>query len=216
MFERFCPHLSLEDATTCSLLGTPCFMLDSKRACALMEHYEKLRIKEDDPPVTRKFKSKTLRQVLKKWREYSSNPRRGGRSFLTSKPLEENTFQILNEELKGLDVDIGLRKKLAILGGISMIPDITIRKVKRPTTFISVKSWIGTGGSIRELMMEALFIKHALGADLTRVYALILLPKFPVNGRIVEIAREYLDGLYFVDDYPYIDHLIKELKNLYK
>lgn len=213
----FCSYFSRKPWGKCGLLKEHCFQTQSGIPCALKDHYEKLKLRGDEPPLARILKERLWQDVSRNWREYARHPqRRGLAAFNTGKPLEKNIRRLLREELEALNVTVFPPKKIEILGGIGIIPDVTIRKNHRPTTFIMIKTWIGTGGSIREVMMSGHFLKKEFGEKFAKIYAITLIPTFPRGGRLEEVMRDYIDGVYFIDESPYIDDFIRELTQIYQ
>jgi len=217
--ELFCPYLAKRPWGRCKLLEEQCFRMSSGRPCALKDHYEHLTIKEHDPPLTKKLKKALLSEVIKKWKEYAARPQERGRgrvAFLTGRPLEDCIYNLLQDELRNLGVRLGLRKRIEILGGIGIVPDIIISKEGKPTTFIAIKTWVGSGDSVRDIMMIGHFLKREFGERYAKVYAIVLISALPRRGsRLSEEIKKYIDGLYFIDQEPYIDDLIREIKSIY-
>ena len=84
-------------------------------------------------------------------------------------------------------------------------------------TFIAIKTWIGSGDTIRDVMMTGHFLKREFGERYAKVYAIALVSVLPRRKeRLIEEVRRYIDGLYFVDQPPYIDDLVQELKRIYR
>ncbi|MCD6514085.1 MAG: hypothetical protein J7L07_04100 [Candidatus Odinarchaeota archaeon] len=209
----FCKYLS---QNKCELLGEICFRLKEWKPCVLSLHYELLSTKPRDPPLTTKLKQNLKSKIIERWKEYAKRGAPPGMKGMTGGPLEEEVIKLIKLELADLGVEVAKRRKLIVLKNIRIIPDGIIKKEGKPISLLSIKSWIGPGGTIRDILGYGLLAKRGLGELNVKVYAIALHPyALPDINEIIEVYRPYIDGIYFISSAPYIDDLIRELKKLY-
>ncbi len=210
----FCEYL---DRGRCTLLEERCFRLREWKRCDFATHYERLLVKPTDPPLTIRLKEMLRPRVVERWKKYAREGAPSGMKRMTGGPLEEVVIELIKSELSGLDVEILMRKKITLLEKvINIMPDCIIRKSEKPQSFISIKTWIGPGASIRDILAKGFLVKRAFGEINVKMYAVALMPyALPNINRIIDVYRPYIDGIYFISEPPYIDELIAELKRTY-
>ncbi|MGA2670710.1 MAG: hypothetical protein ABSF21_04770 [Dehalococcoidia bacterium] len=154
--------------------------------------------------------------LLASWKKYAQHPLPGAKNVVAS-PLEREVTAILKFELEPLSVTVRAQEHFSIWGDIAIRADGLVEKKGFPTSIISVKTWLGLG-QIRETFAYAYWAKTWLGQKHIRVYHIAIL-KTPTRGKttegLIEICKPYLDGAFFLTEAPYIDDLIRELKETY-
>jgi len=212
----FCKELSGE---SCSLVGEKCFRIRAGSRCEYIGYYELLKdiARDTPPPIAAKARASIITPLLESWKNYAQNPRTGMK-IVVALPLEREIRAILKSELEPLGVvvhDTGT--KYRIWENVAIIADGLAQKEGFPTSIISVKTWIAEG-QIRETFAYAYWAKTWLGRKQVRVYEVAIL-KTPTKGKsiesLIEICKPYLDGVFYLTEAPYIDELIKELKEIY-
>ncbi|MCK4388318.1 MAG: hypothetical protein KAW00_06045 [Dehalococcoidia bacterium] len=211
----FCKELSGE---SCSLVGERCFRIQAGERCEYIEYYKLLKqIGKDTPAIATRARTSMIDPLLASWKKYALHPLPGVKNVVAS-PLEREVRAILKSELEPLGVAVyDTGKKYRIWGDIAIIADGLVEKEGFPTSIISVKTWLAEG-QIRETFAYAYWAKTWLGRKQIRVYQVAIL-KTSTKGKtiegLIEICKPYLDGVFYLTEAPYIDDLIKELKEIY-
>jgi len=211
----FCRELSGE---SCSLVGERCFRIQAGEQCEYINYYKQLKaIGKDTPAIAARARTSMIDPLLASWRRYAQHPLPGVKNVVAS-PLEREVRAILKSELEPLGAAVyDTGKKYRIWGDIAIIADGLVEKEGFPTSIISVKTWLAEG-QIRETFAYAYWAKTWLGRKQIRVYQVSIL-KTSTKGKtiesLIEICKPYLDGVFYLTEAPYIDDLIRELKEIY-
>ena len=211
----FCEKLSGE---SCSLVEEKCFRIEAGEQCEYIHYYKRLKdINKDTPAIAARARTSMIAPLLASWKKYAQHPLPGVKNVVAS-PLEREVRAILKFELEPLGVTVSdTGKKYRIWRDIAIIADGLVEKEGFPTSIISVKTWLGEG-QIRETFAYAYWAKTWLGQKQIRVYQVAIL-KTPTKGKtidsLIEICKPYLDGIFCLTEVPYIDDLIRELKEIY-
>lgn len=209
----FCDQLKREK---CTFLGERCFRLDQEEVCDFYEyHYRYLIVNPADPPRTKELKERLLPSIIQEWKEYARAPS-PGKKTMTGGPLEREIRSFIGEELSKFEVTVpDTGTKFKIWEDVSIIADCLIEKHDRPTTIISVKSWIGPN-PIRETFAYAYFSKAWRGQRNMRVFMIELQPFQKYLESLIKACSPYLDGVFSVSSEPYFDELLDELVKIYE
>jgi hypothetical protein len=109
------------------------------------------------------------------------------------------------------------QERYYIWGDTAIRADGLVKKEGFPTSIISVKTWLAEE-RIRETFAYAYWAKTWLGQKHIKVYQ-VAIRKTPTKRKtiegLIEICKPYLDGAFFLTEAPYIDDLIRELKETY-
>lgn len=211
----FCEKLSGE---SCSLVGERCFRIQAGTQCEYIGYYKRLKdMGKDTPAIAARARTSMIDPLLASWKKYARHPLPGVKSVVAF-PLEREVRAILKSELEPLGVAVNdTGTKYRIWEDIAIIADGLAQKEGFPTSIISVKTWLGEG-QIRETFAYAYWAKTWLGRKQIRVYQVAIL-KTPTKGKtiegLIEICKPYLDGVFYLTEAPYIDDLIRELKEIY-
>ena len=210
----FCKKLSGE---SCSVVGEKCFRIQTEKQCEYIEYYERLEaIGEDTPAIATRARRRMIAPLLASWKKHARHPLPGSKNVVAS-PLEGEVIAVLKSELEPLGVTVHAQKAYCVWGDIPIRADGLVEKEGFPTSIISVKTWLGQG-PIRETFAYAYWAKTWLGQKQIRVYH-VAIWKTPTQGKtteaLIEICKPYLDGAFFLTEVPYIDDLIRELKEIY-
>jgi len=211
----FCKQLSGE---SCSLVGERCFRIQAGTQCDYIDYYERLRdIVKDTPAIAARARTSMIDRLLASWKEYAQHPL-PGKKGVVAYPLEREIRAILKSELEPLGVvvyDTG--RKYRIWEDIAIIADGLAQKEGFPDSIVSTKTWLAEG-QIRETFAYAYWAKTWLGRKQIRVYQVAVF-KTPTKGKgiesLIEICKPYLDGVFYLTEAPYIDDLIRELREIY-
>ncbi len=214
--EQFCEKLSGE---TCTVIQEKCFRMEERKPCEYVKTYLPLLIdiRADTPPIARKVSETMLEPFLDSWTRHARNPKAGAKRVIAT-PLEKEMRKILKLELSSLDVDVSdTAKELSLWEGCSINVDCLAKKLDYPISIFSFKTWIGKG-QVRETFASDYWAKTWLGQKHVRAYQIGIL-KTPTKAktieRLIEICKPYIDGVFFLTEVPYVDDLIKGLKELY-
>lgn len=210
----FCRKLSGE---SCSVVGEKCFRIQAGKQCDYLDYYERLEaIGEDTPVIATRARRSMIAALLVSWKKYAQHPLPGAKNVVAS-PLEREVIAVLKSELEPRGVTVYGQKNYCIWGDIAIRADGLLEKKGFPTSIISVKTWLGLG-QIRETFAYAYWAKTWLGQKQIRAYEVAIL-KTPTKGKtiesLIEICKPYLDGVFFLTEAPYIDDLVRELKEIY-
>ena len=211
----FCRELSGE---SCSLVGERCFRIQAGTQCDYIDYYKRLKdMVKDTPAIAARARTSMIDRLLASWRKYAQHPLPGVKNVVAL-PLEREVRAILKSELEPLGAAVyDTGKKYRIWGDIAIIADGLVEKEGFPTSIISVKTWLAEG-QIRETFAYAYWAKTWLGRKQIRVYQVAIL-KTRTKGKtiegLIEICKPYLDGVFYLTEAPYIDDLIRELKEIY-
>ena len=210
----FCKKLSDE---SCSVVGEKCFRIQTEKQCEYIEYYERLEaIGEDIPAIATRARKRMIPPLLVSWKKHAQHPLPGLKNVVAS-PLEGEVIAVLKSELEPLGVTVHAQKNYCIWKDTAIRADGLVEKKGFPTSIISVKTWLGLG-QIRETFAYAYWAKTWLGQKQIRVYQVAILKTSTKRNTIeglIEICKPYLDGAFFLTQAPYIDDLIRELKEIY-
>jgi len=188
----------------CISLNEPCLKSNPKN-CAWHHHYNWLQLVPGEPPINADLKQKIFPRALAKWR--------GGRN-MTARPFEDSLKEVFDYHLKDLDVQINVRKQERIIDGFNPIVGVLIKKDDYPTSFILVKTYLGTG-ELRECFVNAYFTKILLGSKDTRCFV-VTIDKLRTSVReLIKLGEPFFDEVYSLSDNPPVDDLIRVLRILY-
>ncbi|MBS7636744.1 hypothetical protein KEJ37_05355 [Candidatus Bathyarchaeota archaeon] len=209
---NFCEKLS---GQKCVILGVKCHRLQTKEQCDLPYHYKYLTKVSSDPQLAKRIKQKILPDVIEKWKDYAINPR-PGKKDMTGGPLEKGIRMVLKDELSPLGATVSYTgKRFFVWENVPIIADCIIEKSEKPSTILSIKSWIGCT-QIRETFGYAYLSKTWLGQKNIRIYMISLQPIEDLNKSLINACKPYIDGVYSLSGDPYIDELLTELKRIYR
>jgi hypothetical protein len=207
----FCEKLS---GNKCVILEVRCPRLRSGKQCDMLLHYKYLKNTFRDPELSRIIKRNILPEVLERWKEYAENPR-PGKKDMTGVPLEKGIRASLKDKLNRFGATVSdFGEQFYVWEDVKIIADCIIRKDNKPTSIISIKSWIGCT-QIRETFGYAYLSKTWLGQKNIRVYMVSLQPIY-VNKSLIDVCKPYIDGVYSLSEKPYIDELLTELERIYR
>jgi len=187
-----------------------------------MELYPGIRVKPDDPPMTKEIKKGMWPEVRENWRSYN-RIRTGGRQMF-ARPFEDHFVEILRARLENLVVDVYPRKQIKVFDDLRLTIDglLQSRKKGKPVTLISLKVTADTIG-FRESFASAYFLKMRFGQQNSRFY--LAATHSGISRKLFEAAKPFIDGDYYLDPAldpdpekteHYVDELIRELEKLYK
>jgi len=206
-----CPLLDKQDNKTCKELKKLCSVKEQNkdRRCAFSEHFEKLKPSSADMPEAVKIKEEILNKTIEEWKKHTSS---GGR-HMTARPLEDAVYNAIKNML-GDCVD--QRKKIKIGKERNIVvADCLVRKNDRPTSLISIKTWLTTE-AIRETFAYAYLIRENPPVHKgAKVFMVTLIPICSKHEAWIKAFNDYIDGVYSLSGKPYIDDLLKELRVIY-
>jgi hypothetical protein len=145
----------------CEPLHQECFRKNNDpTGCGFYGSYRDLDLQEnqDDLPITARLKKEVLNNMKEKWKR----EHRGGDRQMTAKALEDGVQKFLKEELQQLNVEVTKRKSYLIAEDkVKTIIDCMIKKEGKPTTLISVKTFLKAEPLRESLAVAYLIKKHA-------------------------------------------------------
>jgi hypothetical protein len=155
-----------------------------------------------------------LPQVIENWKAYARNPSPGKKN-MTGGPLEKEIRSFVREELSSLNALVPEKgRKFKVWNDVNIIADCLVKMVGKPTSLVSVKSWIGPT-QLRETFGYAYFSKTWRGQKNMRVFMIELQPPKMHLRSLVAACSPYIDGVYSISGTPHFDELLEELKRIY-
>jgi hypothetical protein len=209
---KFCEKLS---GRTCMVVQEQCFRMAEKKPCEYVNYLSLLsKISVDTPPIARRARESMLTPFINGWKKHCQNPKSGVKRILAS-PVEIVIRSVLKSELSSLNVSVSdTGKTFNIWGASKIIADALAEKEGFPSSIFSFKTWIGSE-QIRETFAYAYLAKTWLGQKHIRVYEIGVLhtnTEAKTIERLTAVCKPYLDGVFYLTTAPYIDDLIKELR----
>lgn len=197
------------------VLETQCKKKSVGGRCEFTVHYDNLKPKSSDPVLARQLKTVMKPKVLGGWEDFVSD-RKLGKKRMTGGAFEVALREVFKKNLAKSKVtvwDTGKRLSLSKLG-FDIVPDLLIEKKGYPMSIISAKTWLGQE-QLKETFGSAYFAKHNYPRKSIRVFMAVFLPTPNWNPKLEEACKEYIDGIYWVSQKPYIDSLLVQLREIY-
>lgn len=206
----------------CELLDQECFRKNNDpKNCGFYGSYSVLQEDQDDLPITARLKKEVLNNMVEKWKPEN----RGGDRQMTAKALEDGVKKILKEELQQLNVEVTKRKSYPIAEDtedkVKTIIDCMIKKEGKPTTLISVKTFLKAEPLRESLAVAYLIKKYAQPDEKINFYIVALNSLEPLKSKSMnlgwlKLSKPEINGVYSLSSEPYFDGLVKELKGIYQ
>lgn len=206
------------EGESCAILREKCFR-SGRLPCALFDYYTDFTdISNDTPPIARKVREDMLDPFILNWKEYAAHGAPAGRKNMTATPLEKQLRAVLRSHLAPLGVSVPeTGRRFYVWKDSPINADALAEKEGFPRSIFSFKAWVGTE-QVRETFAYAYLAKTWLGQKLIRVYEIGVRKSQTQAGTLeslVGVCKPYLDGVFYLTAEPYLDDLIKDLKQVY-
>jgi hypothetical protein len=205
--------------TQCSIVNEKCFRIGFKNHCDYADYWIRIQnLPDGTPRIAKKVTGELVTPFRDNLRSHLKNKALTNVKRILASPVEERLRELIKTELAPLGVAVPESGKIfEIWEDTTIIADGKAEKLGYPVSLFSFKTWIGPE-QIRETFAYSYLAKTWLGHKNVNVYEIGIYhtgKKPDALRNLTEACKPYLDGVFYLTMPPYIDELIRKLKEIY-